>query len=501
MHILTKSNIMSGLQCAKKLWFDINQPIKEDLHIFHVGNRFGEFSRKYYGDGLNLQGQFDLNSIITQTSDALKNKNISVIYEAAFEFEDVLIRADVLLRKGNEWEMVEIKSSTSQKPEHISDASIQTFIIRSLGVNLTRIKIGHINNEFLYLGDGNYNNLLIEVDVTPKIEARQSDVKSWFEKFKPLGIKGAIEPTVLMGSQCNDPHECPYQERCEVQTQQFEGVSIRILPRLGKKLAEEWAAKGVHDLRQLPSEALTKPILKMIQKAHILNVPVVNSNLSQQIKMYSWPRFFMDFETVQQGVPLIPHTKPFEAFPFQWSIHRWDSPSHEVKIEDGMEFLEFLTPEMDRKFLHTLIKALGTEGPIFVHNASFEKSKLRKLVERQSCLEFKSAIESLIARIVDTLELVRENGFYSPKMNGSFSLKAIVKVIPTKVDYSSNDALAGGGDAQIVWFKCTDPITPESEKNDWIRRLKKYCAQDTMAMYDLLRYLENPIDAVSFKID
>jgi hypothetical protein len=86
-------------------------------------------------------------------------------------------------------------------------------------------------------------------------------------------------------------------------------------------------------------------------------------------------------------------------------------------------------------------------------------------------------------------------------MNGSFSLKAIVKVIPTKVDYSSNDALAGGGDAQIVWFKCTDSITPESEKNDLIRRLKKYCAQDTMAMYDLLRYLENPIDAVSFKVD
>ena len=75
-------------------------------------------------------------------------------------------------------------------------------------------------------------------------------------------------------------------------------------------------------------------------------------------------------------------------------------------------------------------------------------------------------------------------------------MKAIVKAIPRTVDYSSSEALSGGGDAQIVWFKCTDPNTSDVEKIEWTKRLKNYCAQDTLAMYDLLRYLENPIDAV-----
>jgi hypothetical protein len=500
MHILTKSKITSGLQCVKKLWFDVNEPIKKELHIFYIGNRFGDFSRQHYGSGLNLEGQFNVESVLTQTEEALKDPNIKVIYEAAFLSDDVLIRADVLLRKGNEWEMVEVKSSTSQKPEHIADASIQAYIIRSCGVKLSSIKIGHINKEFSYPGNGIYDNLLTEVDITAEVNDCQIKVKSWIDEFKLIATKGATEPIVAMGEHCTDPHDCPYQTRCSALLPQFDGVPVNIIPRIGNKLAEEWAAKGVHDLRDLPGEVLKKPMQKMIQQAHTLNKPIVNSTLSAHIKSLSWPRFFMDFETVQQGVPLMAHTKPYDALPFQWSVHQWKSPEHDVKLEDGLGFLKFYDPKMDREFLESLLNALGKEGPIFVHNASFEESKLKTLFQRDSCSDLKPAIEALMARIIDTRDLVRDDGYYSPKMNGSFSLKDIVKAIPTGVDYSSSDALTGGGEAQIVWFKCTDPNTPETEKAEWSRRLKNYCAQDTLAMYDLIRYLENPVDAVTFKI-
>jgi hypothetical protein len=146
---------------------------------------------------------------------------------------------------------------------------------------------------------------------------------------------------------------------------------------------------------------------------------------------------------------------------------------------------------MARQFLVTLLEAIGNIGPIFVHNASFERSKLRALIERPDCADLKYNVESLINRIVDTLDLTRA-GFYAPVMNGSYSLKNIVKAIPTDVDYASEDALSDGGQAQIVWFKCTDPDTPQAEKDEWARRLKNYCAQDTLAMYHLLRYLINP---------
>lgn len=497
MHILTKSKITSGLQCVKKLWFDVNDPIKKDLHIFYIGNRFGDFSRQHYGQGLNLDGQFDVEFVLNETKKALDDPNVNAIYEGAFLSDGVLIRADVLLRKGTAWEMIEVKSSTSQKPEHIADAAIQAFVIRSCGVDLNCIKIGHINKEFTYTAEDNYVGLLTEVDITTEVNNRIAQVSNWIDEMGAIVSKDSAEPMVQMSEQCNEPHVCPYQSRCESLLPKFEGVPINIIPRIGSKLAEEWRKKGIHDLRQLPESALKTPMQKMIQLAHTLNQPVINSALPSRIRAYGWPRYFMDFETVQQGVPLLLNTKPYDAIPFQWSVHRWDSSSHKPDIKEGDGFLKFLSPSLDRDFLTSLLEAVGVEGPIFVHNASFEKSKLKNLVERPSCLDLKPAVEALISRIIDTLEIVRDDGFYSPKMNGSFSLKDIVKAIPTSVDYSSSDSLTGGGDAQIVWFKCTNSNTPSSEKDELARRLENYCAADTYAMYDLIVYLENANDAKS----
>jgi hypothetical protein len=127
-----------------------------------------------------------------------------------------------------------------------------------------------------------------------------------------------------------------------------------------------------------------------------------------------------------------------------------------------------------------------------VHSVSFERSKLRSLVQRPACIDLANATEVLIARMVDTLEIARE-GFYAPQMMGSYSLKSIVKAIPTTVDYSSPAGLSGGGDAQIAWFKYTESTTPPAEKLEWEQKLKKYCAQDTLAMYDFIKYLEQGV--------
>ena len=491
MYILTKSKIASGLQCRKKLWFDVNQPIKQDVHIFYIGNRFGDFARKHYGAGVNLTGNLNAESALHETALALKDPKVNVIYEAAFLTDDTLIRADVLLREDDAWKLIEIKSSTGLKPEHIKDAAIQAYVIQSQGIKLSGVSIGHISNRFVYQGHNVYKDFLVEVDITAQVEAVQKEIPLWIKELKPFGVKGAAEPIVEMGAQCKEPYDCPYQTRCKELLPKFEGVPISILPKVGAKLAEIWGAKGIYDLRDLPTDAIRKATDRVIQKAHQTNTVWIDPALQAQINAYGWPRYFMDFETVQQGVPLLPGTKAYDALPFQWSVHRWDHQEQEITLDDGVGYLEFFNLDMARQFLVTLLEAIGNTGPIFVHNASFERSKLHALIERSDCADLKYNVESLIGRIVDTLDLTRA-GFYAPVMNGSYSLKNIVKAIPTDVDYASEDALSGGGQAQIVWFKCTDPETPQAEKDEWARRLKNYCAQDTLAMYHLLRYLSHP---------
>lgn len=487
-YLLTKSRIMSGLQCHKKLWFDAHQPIKQDLHIFYIGNRFGEFARTYYGPGLDFTGNLDARSAIAQTQSALNNSGVQVIYEAAFLYDDTLVRVDVLIRCPGGWEMVEVKSSTKLKDEHIEDAAIQVYIAQACGIDVLKTKIAHINNSFIHPGSGNYEGLLIEADITDAVKALQPLTSSWINNLKSIALPTATTPEVPMGEQCTKPHDCPYQAHCSLQIPQLAEVPITILPRVNKELVKEFAEKNVHDLRDVPPSRFTNPQHLVMHQAHTNNSHWISPAIVGQLNAMAWPRYFMDFETVQQGVPIMQGTKPYDALPFQWSVHCWDNPTQVLSVNDGLGYLEFFSPQMDRHFLESLLEAVGTEGPIFVHNASFERSKLRALVKRPTCMDLTDNTEALIARIVDTLDIAHD-GFYAPQMMGSYSLKNIVKAIPTTVDYSSVEGLTGGGEAQIAWFKCTDQNTSPTEKVQWVKKLKHYCAQDTLAMYDFVKYL------------
>ena len=109
---LNKTNIKDGVQCIKKLWFNFHEPIKiRDSAEFHKGDRFGLIVRKNYGDGLDLSGNFNIKEVVSKTEEALKSKNINVIYEGAFIFKKTLVRTDVLIKNKdgydgpNYWEL------------------------------------------------------------------------------------------------------------------------------------------------------------------------------------------------------------------------------------------------------------------------------------------------------------------------------------------------------------------------------------------------------------
>ena len=168
---LTKSKITSGLQCHKKLWFDVHEPMEfKDKAVFRIGNLFGEQVRKNYTKG---NGKFlDLTDVwanrVNRTKQAINSDDINVIFEGAFEYLNTEVRTDVLIRKKNGWELLEAKSSTKFKPEeHIPDIAIQSFIVREclkqLGHDLISSKLIHINKNFTLENDGNYKLSLIHI--------------------------------------------------------------------------------------------------------------------------------------------------------------------------------------------------------------------------------------------------------------------------------------------------------------------------------------------------
>ena len=191
-------------------------------------------------------------------------------------------------------------------------------------------------------------------------------------------------------------------------------------------------------------------------------------------------------------MPLIVGTKPYQAIPFQWSVHRWDNGSQVLRIADGKSFLEFISPTMFRDFAQKLIDELGSVGPIFVHHKPTERGVLKYLMEREDCADLAPQIGAIIDRLVDSLELVRK-GFYTHQMGqstgNSYSIKTLVEVIPTTVNYEEGN-VGSGMDAQIAWFVCTDPKSTQSEKDKWTKSVLNYCSKDTLAVADLIKHFE-----------
>ena len=77
-------------------------------------------------------------------------------------------------------------------------------------------------------------------------------------------------------------------------------------------------------------------------------------------------------------------------------------------------------------------------------------------------------------------------------MNGSYSIKEIVKSIPGDIVYDKNDDIAGGAEAQLAWFLYTDPNTSNNDKDEIRKNLLEYCSKDTLAIYYLIKYLMKP---------
>jgi hypothetical protein len=188
-----------------------------------------------------------------------------------------------------------------------------------------------------------------------------------------------------------------------------------------------------------------------------------------------------------QTVPIIKDTRPNDRLPFQWSVHKWTNIDEEIKIDEGSSFLKFDNQDIENEFLISLIKVLEDKGTIFVHNASFEISLLNSLKIKTKFKKYSKDIDNIISRVADTLTIVREN-FYSPLMKGKYSLKDIVKSIPTSVDYNEEDEIEGGMGAQLAWFLYTDPKSSKKDKNLQEDKLTTYCAKDTYALYDLVKY-------------
>jgi hypothetical protein len=124
---------MAGRQCHKRLYLecfhrDLADPVDEQQQaVFDTGTRVGELARDLWPGGVLItEDHFHHRDAIESTMRTLSDPTVFSVFEGAFPYDDIRIRADIINRVDkNLYDLIEVKSTTSAKEEHVPDAAIQ----------------------------------------------------------------------------------------------------------------------------------------------------------------------------------------------------------------------------------------------------------------------------------------------------------------------------------------------------------------------------------------
>lgn len=481
-HGLSKSRILLHRQCPKRLWLKVHRPELEEIEDgnqarFDTGTYVGEVAQQLYPDGVLIDGD-DLRQSIIDTQAVLADKQ-HPIFEATFQSDGLLIRADLLLPDRGGFRMVEVKSTTSVKEYHLADAAIQSWVAEQAKLSLTSVEIAHLDNSFVYPGEGDYRGLFHHADISAQISDLKKNVPDWIEAARETLF--GEEPCITPGIQCNTPFDCPFIGYCSPTAEAEDVYPPEILP-YGRELAATLRAEGYTDLRDVPEARLDSPRHQRVWRVSKSGQAELNPEARKIIAALPYPRYYIDFETINPAVPIWAGTRPYMQVPFQWSCHIETSKgvmTHCAFLADGQS-------DPRRAFAESLIDAVGTNGPIFVYNAPFERSRMQEIGESHPDLAL--ALQAAINRIVDLLPIAREH-YYHPEMRGSWSIKAVLPTIAPDLAYD-NLEVANGGMAQEAFAEIMLHETLPERRQQLHDALLLYCERDTLAMVRIVHYFE-----------
>lgn len=488
---LSKSKMLSWLQCPRRLWLEVHRPELAEVSdtataIMASGNLVGEEARRLHPGGILIDSQSNLAAAARQTAGLLSATPRKPLFEATFSHDGMLVRNDILLPEKRAWRLIEVKSSTEVKDYYYQDAAIQAHVLQQAGVKLAGVEIQYINKAFVYPGKGLYhqvkrngkvNSLFAQQDVSADIRPRvKKEVPQWIK-----GARSTLAGKMPKGSDnCHEPFDCPFTGYCHPQTADY---PIERLPRIKAPQVKALRAEGYDDIRDIPAGVLENKQQERVRAITVSGKPQLLPGATKILKALPYPRYYLDFETIQFAVPIWKGTRPYQQLPFQWSCH--------VERKNGrLDHFEFLdTSGMDptRAFAEQLIATVGKSGPVIVYNQGFEGRVIKELAARYRDLA--PALRAISERLVDLLPITRGH-YYHPDMLGSWSLKAVLRTVAPELDYSKLKDVQDGGEAQEAYLEAIAADTPNASKKQLNGALRAYCQRDTEAMVRLTRFLE-----------
>jgi predicted RecB family nuclease len=486
LKLLSKSRFVAGCQCPKRLWFQVYQPeLAEETDaaseaIMEQGNEVGVLARQLFPGGVEVRGDNGLDTAIRTTRELIANPEIPALFEAAFEHDGVLVRVDVLHRRADgRWRLIEVKSTTAVKEQHLDDLGIQYRVVSRSGLDIGSCCLAHVNRNYIFQGGMVDPWRFFRIrNVTRQVARLQPKLTFQLRAaFTVLSMPKA--PDVAPGRHCTNPVTCEFYDRCNPP---LPNDHIGFLPRIHANAAEELVDMGVESIHDVPDDFELTEIQRRAATCVQTAEPWFSPELGEALSGLTYPLYFADFETQNRAIPSFAGMRPYDHLPFQWSIQTQREPGAEPEHN---EFLATDANDPRREFISSLCHALGESGSIVVYS-SFEAVRLSEIA---ACLpEFAEQINKIQARLFDLLPIVRKH-VYHPRFAGSYSIKLVLPALVPGMIYDGM-AVADGQAAGLAWESLVRGNLDQSERDRIRKALLDYCGQDTLAMVRLLEVLK-----------
>lgn len=447
--MLSKSKYVRGMNCRKSLWLYVHKKKEQEISestqlVFNRGASVGELARTYFPKGKNAVLESFPSFIAAKRTQSYLQAGIETIYEATFVSNNTLVAVDILHKENGKWNLYEVKSTNSVKPEHFKDIGIQYYVVKACGLEVGDAFLMHFNREYVRKGAIDVQQLFLPESVLLDVLALQAEIPAQLAELEAI-LKGE-ELQIEMGEQCKKPYLCDYYTYC-----------MGLIPQQEKEIA----------------------ILS--------NEPEVNTNQVRNfVNNVSYPICHLDFETIMPGIPLFDASRPYQQIPFQYSLHCQETEEGEIKHSAYLAESDIsIDPRLG--LIRQLIKETADANTIFVYNIAFERTRLNEM--KRDFPLYANELDSIIERLTDLIIPFRKKFYRTESMQSFYSIKVVLPILCPELSYHSLEISDGmsASNAFLELYYANDKEHIVKVRDE----LLKYCHLDTLAMVKIWKVLKN----------
>ena len=488
---LSKSRYTQGITCGKKLWLSCYKKEEaEDMGneaILDNGTKIGELARSLFGNYILIDFTTNFEKMLDDTKKHLDNKP-NIICEASFSYDNNFCSVDILKNDKDGVEIYEVKSSTDITDIYIDDISYQTWVLKKSGLNVKKSYIVHVNNKYIKNGEFNIHEFFKIEDVSDMIDLDK--VEENIKVLKEI-INKKEEPNIDLSLSCHKPYDCPFFKYCTKNLPSPNVFDIGWNVYFDKKI-DMYKRGNITYNDILDNEVLKDKPTEQIKFALNNIKPKINKeNIQNLINTFTYPLYFLDFESYQPCIPTIDGTKPYQQICFQYSLHYYLEENGELYHK------EFLSEDYDGNPMYGLCKQLCEDIPknscVLVYNQSFEKARLNEMASLFP--EFREHLLNIKDNIKDLMIPFFNQDYYVKEMKGSWSIKVVLPALfpnDKSLDYHNLDQVHKGDEASNAYLNL--PSLSKEEQEKLRNNLLKYCELDTYAMVKIYDKLKESIN-------